>query len=114
MAKQSADLDTLFFALSDPTRRAVVGRLGLGPATVGELAAPFDMALPSFMKHISFLERSELIVSKKSGRTRTCMLNRDRLIAAERWFGEQHALWTNRYSNLDDLLSELNGDKHDN
>lgn len=114
MDNQSAEMNAVFFALADPTRRAVIGRLGRGPATVSELAAPFDMALPSFMKHISFLERSQLIVSRKSGRTRTCALNRERLIAAERWFGEQHALWADRYSNLDSLLTELNGDKHEN
>ncbi len=109
MAHQNAALDSVFHALADPTRRAVIQRLGRGSATISELAQPFDMALPSFMKHISVLERSRLIVSKKKGRVRTCLLSRDRLIAAERWFGEQHALWGSRYSNLDGLLAKLNG-----
>ena len=56
MAQHSAQLDDVFHALADPTRRAVLGRLGTGPASVGELAAPFAMALPSFMKHIRYLE----------------------------------------------------------
>jgi DNA-binding transcriptional ArsR family regulator len=113
MANQIAALDSVFHALADPTRRAVIQRLGRGAATVSELAQPFDMALPSFMKHISVLERSRLIVSTKTGRVRTCTLDRDYLIAAERWFGEQHALWQSRYSNLDGLLTKLNGEEND-
>ncbi len=113
MDNQSIDLDAVFRALADPTRRAVLGRLGQGTATIGELAAPFDMALPSFMKHISVLERSRLIVSRKRGRVRTCALDRDNLIAAERWFGEQHLLWQTRYSKLDSLLASIKGGKND-
>lgn len=103
-------LDTVFHALADPTRRAVLGRLGRGSATISELAEPFDMALPSFMKHISVLERSHLIVSRKTGRVRTCALDRKSLIAAERWFGEQHLLWQTRYSKLDTLLASIKGE----
>jgi DNA-binding transcriptional ArsR family regulator len=113
MDNQSVELDTVFHALADPTRRAVLHRLGKGTATIGELAEPFDMALPSFMKHISVLERSRLIVSRKIGRVRTCALDRERLIAAERWFGEQHLLWQTRYSKLDSLLASLKGDDDD-
>lgn len=113
MDNQSVELDAVFHALADPTRRAVLHRLGKGTATIGELAEPFDMALPSFMKHISVLERSRLIVSRKIGRVRTCALDRERLIAAERWFGEQHLLWQTRYSKLDSLLANLKGDDDD-
>jgi DNA-binding transcriptional ArsR family regulator len=113
MDNQSIELDAVFHALADPTRRAVLGRLGQGTATIGELAAPFDMALPSFMKHIAVLERSRLIVSRKSGRVRTCALDRDNLVAAERWFGEQHLLWQTRYSKLDSLLASIKGDDND-
>lgn len=113
MDNQSAELDAVFHALADPTRRAVLARLGQGSATIGELAAPFDMALPSFMKHITVLERSRLIVSRKQGRVRTCALDRDNLIAAERWFGEQHLLWQTRYSKLDSLLASIKGDDND-
>ncbi len=109
MDNQSIELDAVFHALADPTRRAVLGRLGQGAATIGELAAPFDMALPSFMKHIGVLERSRLIVSRKIGRVRTCALDRDNLIAAERWFGEQHLIWQTRYSKLDSLLASIKG-----
>ena len=110
MASQSSDVDLVFHALADPTRRAVVQRLGKGEATVSELAEPFDMALPSFLKHLGVLEKSRLIASRKSGRVRTCSLQRDSLMAAERWFTEQRALWQNRYDNLDGLLATLNGE----
>jgi DNA-binding transcriptional ArsR family regulator len=110
MASQSFAVDLVFHALADPTRRAVVQRLGKGEATVSELAAPFDMALPSFLKHLGVLEQSHLITSRKSGRVRTCVLQRDSLMAAERWFSEQRALWQNRYDNLDGLLAKLSGE----
>lgn len=112
MDKHGVILDEVFHALADPTRRAVLGKLGRGSATISELAAPFDMALPSFMKHIGVLEKANLIVSRKSGRVRTCALDQERLIAAERWFGEQHLLWQTRYSNLDTLLASIKG--HEN
>ena len=109
MDKHPIMLDAVFHALADPTRRAVLGRLGRGSATISELAEPFGMALPSFMKHIGVLERSNLIVSRKTGRVRTCALDRDSLIAAERWFGEQHLLWQTRYGKLDTLLASMKG-----
>lgn len=112
MANQQAALDTVFHALADPTRRAVIQRLGNGPATVSELAAPFPMALPSFMKHLGVLERSRLIVTRKAGRIRTCELERENLIAAERWFEEQRKYWQSRYDNLDDLLVTLSGEEN--
>ncbi len=114
MDNHYATLDTVFHALADPTRRAVIQRLGQGSATVSELAKPFDMALPSFMKHIGVLEASGLIGSKKVGRVRTCTLKKQKLAAAERWFDEQRALWESRYDNLDTLLESMNGGKDEN
>jgi DNA-binding transcriptional ArsR family regulator len=113
MANNALALDSVFHALADPTRRAVIQRLGRGPATVSELAEPFDMALPSFMKHMGVLERTGLVRSSKSGRIRTCMLERKKLAAAERWFDQQRAMWTSRYRNLDNLLEKLNGEDHE-
>jgi DNA-binding transcriptional ArsR family regulator len=110
MDNYKTPLDNVFHALADPTRRAVVQRLVRGSATVGELAAPFQMALPSFMKHIGVLEASGLIDSAKAGRVRTCTLNPEKLAAAERWFDEQRAIWESRYSNLDTLLMTLKGE----
>ena len=111
MENNCAALDSVFHALAAPTRRAVIQQLGKGSATVSELAKPFDMALPSFMKHIGVLEASGLIASRKIGRVRTCTLNPGKLAAAERWFGEQRALWESRYENLDNLLTELSGNE---
>ncbi|TAL54397.1 metalloregulator ArsR/SmtB family transcription factor [Pandoraea sp.] len=106
-------LDVVFHALADPTRRAVIQRLGRGPATVSELAEPFDMALPSFMKHVRVLEGTGLIRSTKIGRIRTCTLEREKLAAAERWFAQQRALWASRYDNLDNLLEKLQGESYE-
>ena len=80
---------------------------------MSELAKPFDMALPSFMKHIGVLERSRLIVSRKAGRIRTCELQRESLMAAQRWFDEQRERWQDRYTNLDGLLAKLSGDDYE-
>jgi DNA-binding transcriptional ArsR family regulator len=96
MANQSAVLTDVFYALADPTRRQVVSLLGRGPESVSVLAAPFAMALPSFMKHLAVLERSGLVRSNKVGRTRTCELQQKALTQAERWIAEQRALWQAR------------------
>ena len=100
-------LDSVFYALSDPTRRAVIQQLGQGQATVGELAAPFDMALPSFMKHIGVLEASGLIGSKKVGRVRTCKIKQKKLAAVETWLNEQRVLWEGRADRLGDYAETL-------
>lgn len=70
------------------------------------------MALPSFLKHISVLEGSHLIVCQKQGRVRTCSLERETLVAAERWFAEQNKIWQSRYTNLDGLLQTLDTKKN--
>jgi len=97
-------LDSVFHALADPTRRAVVGRLVRGPAAVTELASPFAMALPSFMKHLRVLEKDGLIRSEKIGRIRTCRINAERLAAAESWLSEQHEIWRARADRLADFV----------
>ena len=91
MANQSGRLSEVFYALADPTRRAIVSALGRGPETVSTLAVPFAMALPSFMKHLGVLERSGVIRSNKVGRVRTCALVPRTLSQAERWMAEQRA-----------------------
>ena len=111
MENYSASLDIAFHALSDPTRRAVMSKLMRGPAPVKELARPFEMGLPSFLKHLKILEESGLIASRKEGRVRTCFARADRLEAVERWFDEQRAIWSSRYDNLDNLLMDLKGEK---
>lgn len=105
MAQSPARLDDVFQALADPTRRAVIARLGAGPASVGELAAPFDMALPSFMKHIRALEESGLIRTRKEGRVRTCTIERKAFASAERWLSAQRALWEARTDRLEQFVT---------
>jgi DNA-binding transcriptional ArsR family regulator len=97
-------LNGVFQALADPTRRAVLGRLSKGPASIGELAKPFDMALPSFMKHIRFLEESGWILTRKVGRVRTCTIEKKAFAAADAWLSKQRALWEARFDRLDALL----------
>lgn len=96
MANSLALLTDVFYALADPTRRAIVATLGHGPESVSTLAAPFPMALPSFMKHLSVLERCGVIRSRKVGRVRTCELVTQPLTQAEHWIADQRALWDAR------------------
>ncbi|KAF0968447.1 ArsR/SmtB family transcription factor [Gordonia sp. YY1] len=106
MANSSVTLDEIFGALADPTRRAVVERLGRGPATVGELAGPFPMTLPSFMKHLKVLEESGLVMTKKTGRTRMCTLDRRRLRRLQTWLEHQRTTWTERTDRLEAFVTE--------
>jgi DNA-binding transcriptional ArsR family regulator len=105
MAQYSPPLDSVFQALADPTRRAVLSRLGTGSASIGELAAPFDMALPSFMKHIRYLENTGLIRTRKSGRVRTCTLERKSFDPIETWLGEQRSIWEGRSDRLEHFVT---------
>jgi DNA-binding transcriptional ArsR family regulator len=107
MVERATALDSVFKALADPTRRAVVERLSRGTAPVSELAKPFGMALPSFMQHLDVLEKCGLVVSQKQGRVRTYRLEAQTLAAAEDWLGEQRALWARRLDQLDDYLTTL-------
>jgi len=111
MENYSASLNKVFHALADPTRRSLIARLGSGSASIKELAEPFSLGLPSFLKHIKVLERSGLIASVKVGRVRTCKLRHGNLTAAEKWFDEQRAAWESRYKNLDNLLTTLKGEE---
>lgn len=95
------NLDAIFQSLADPTRRAVIARLGRGSASVTELAKPFEMALPSFMKHIRQLEGSGLIRTHKHGRVRTCTIEENKFAMIEAWLKEQHTLWEARLDRLD-------------
>ncbi|WEK03190.1 MAG: metalloregulator ArsR/SmtB family transcription factor [Candidatus Devosia phytovorans] len=104
-------LNGIFQALADPTRRAVIGRLGRGPASVGDLAEPFDMALPSFMKHIHMLEETGLIQTEKVGRVRTCSIDKLRLAAVGGWLEEQRAIWEGRTDRLEQFVTEARKSK---
>ena len=107
MPNQTATLDRVFQALADPTRRAVLERLGRGPVPVSALAEPFKMALPSFMQHLDVLEASRLVRSRKQGRVRTYSLAPEPLKQAETWMEKHRALWEKRLDQLDDFLTHL-------
>jgi DNA-binding transcriptional ArsR family regulator len=113
MPNQSAVLtrepgfDRVFKALADPTRLAVVERLGQGPAATSQLADEFDMALPSFLQHLKVLEESGLVASHKQGRVRTYRLTPAPLRDAEHWLSEQRDVWERRLDRLDEHLHTM-------
>jgi len=100
MANHSLSLNQMFLALGDPTRRAIVDRLAGGTASVKELAAPFRMALPSFLKHLGVLERCGLVRSRKEGRVRLCELAPEPMRLAEDWLEQQRQVWEARTDRL--------------
>lgn len=104
---QSAAADDVFHALSNPTRRKVLERLSRGPATVSELAAPFDMQLPSFVQHLSVLEQSRLVTSRKRGRVRTYEIAPARFKVAEDWLAARRATWEARLDAFDRYVRQL-------
>ncbi|HTM45100.1 MAG TPA: metalloregulator ArsR/SmtB family transcription factor [Polyangiaceae bacterium] len=104
---QTAVADDVFYALSNVTRRKVLEQLSAGPATVSELAAPFDMKLPSFVQHLSVLERSRLVKSKKRGRVRTYEIAPERFRVAEDWLSSRRRVWEARLDRLDQYVKQL-------
>jgi DNA-binding transcriptional ArsR family regulator len=104
---QSAVADAVFHALSNPTRRKVLEQLSVGPATVSELAAPFDMQLPSFVQHLSVLEKSRLVRSKKRGRVRTYEIAPERFTVVEGWLTARRQLWEARLDRFDHVVKQL-------
>ena len=104
---QSAVADDVFYALSNSTRRKVLEQLSIGPATVSELAAPFDMKLPSFVQHLSVLEQSRLVKSKKCGRVRTYEIVPERFKVAEDWLSKQRQIWEVRLDRFDEYVKKL-------
>lgn len=110
MATFQANLPAVFGALADPTRLAVVERLVSSPASVSELAEPFDMAGPSFLKHLKVLEDAGVTVSEKRGRVRTVWLAPDMLASVETWVRQHRRLWESRLEDLGTFLKEENNE----
>ena len=107
MPNQSPQLTRVFQALADPTRRAVLERLGRGPVAMSDLHRPFTMALPSFSQHLDVLEKCGLVRSKKAGRVRTYRLVPKPLEQVEHWVTRQRSIWERRLDQLDSFLSTL-------
>ena len=103
---KEADLDLIFGALADPTRRRLVFSLRSGEATVEELGRPLAISTPGVMKHLAILERSGLITTEKRGRSRFCRLEADRLATAEQWTAEVRGFWDGGLTRLANLMEE--------
>jgi DNA-binding transcriptional ArsR family regulator len=101
------NLDSVYQALADPSRRAIVARLTRGPASVSELARPLPMSLPAVVQHLAVLEASGLVRSRKVGRVRTCRIEPKALGLAEQWIAQRREEWEQRLDRLGDYLSEL-------
>ncbi|MGD9914176.1 MAG: ArsR/SmtB family transcription factor [Rhizobiaceae bacterium] len=111
MAKHDPDLSLLFHALADPTRRAILSRLGEGPLRVTELAQPTGLRLPTVMRHLSVLEEAGLIASAKDGRVRTCAIVPEALAPARTWLDEQRAIWEARLDRFDAFVMDMMKDR---
>ncbi|HEX4298581.1 MAG TPA: metalloregulator ArsR/SmtB family transcription factor [Devosia sp.] len=109
MNDATTNLDRMFEALADPTRRAMVERLGRGPASVSELAAPLPMSLPAVVQHLQVLEKSGLITTQKIGRTRTCTIDNGALSLVEQWINDRRTGWERRLDRLGSLLDAEDG-----
>ena len=107
MAKHDPDLSLIFQALSDPTRRAMLARLGQGATPVSELARPTGLALPTVMRHLAVLEDAQLISSEKTGRTRMCSARPETMAATADWLAQQRDLWEARTDQLEAYVATL-------
>jgi DNA-binding transcriptional ArsR family regulator len=104
---QYAAADAVFHALANPTRRMVLERLSVGPATVSELAERFDMQLPSFVQHLGVLERSQLVKSRKCGRVRTYELAPEPFTVVEDWLTARRHEWEARLDRFEQHIRQL-------
>ncbi len=105
MPKQLEDVDRVLYALADPTRRRIVERLGSGPASVTELAAPLPMSLPAVVQHLQVLEHCGVIGTQKIGRVRTCHLELERLDTVQDWIAARRRGWERRLDRLGEALA---------
>jgi DNA-binding transcriptional ArsR family regulator len=111
--QNDSQLDAIFFALADPTRRAMLDTLTKGDANVSELADPFSMSLPAISKHLTVLENAGLIVREKHGRVRQCHLQPEPLKTAAAWLSHYRAFWEGQFDALEEYLNNIQDDtKH--
>ena len=106
MSAPAVGLDRVFHALADPSRLGMVERLSRGPASVTELAAPLDMAMPSVMKHLKVLEQGRLVRSTKTGRVRIYRIEPRALGAIDKWVAQRRSAWNHHFDRLERLLAE--------
>jgi DNA-binding transcriptional ArsR family regulator len=108
---QYVTLDRTLAAISDPTRRQILDRLGQGPASITELAQPFAMSLTGLKKHVQILEEADLVITEKVGRTRHCRLGPSRLDDAIDWIGFYRKQWERRLDGLEAYFEQRKGDQ---
>ena len=106
MHRKKPDIDRVFHALGDPSRRAIVEKLSEGPLSVSRLAEPLDITLAAVVQHLQVLEESGLVQTEKVGRVRTCRIETAGLSAAEKWIGDRRSMWERRFDRLGHLLAE--------
>ena len=106
MHRRKPDIDRVFHALGDATRRAILDKVSHGPISVSRLAEPFDMSLAAVVQHLQVLEESGLVQTEKVGRVRTCRIESAGLNAAMQWIGDRRSMWERRLDRLGDLLAE--------
>src|SRR4051794_27554852 len=104
-------LDRVFAALADPTRRAILARLARGEATVNELVAPFKLSQPAISKHLKVLEKAGLITRGRDAQKRPCRIAAEPLAAADEWLEDFRKIWEANFDRLDTLLDELKAEK---
>ena len=104
--KPKPNIDRVFHALGDPTRRAIMEKLSQGPVSVSRLAEPLAITLAAVVQHLQVLEESGLVQTEKVGRVRTCRIESAGLSAAEKWIGDRRSMWERRLDRLGDLLAE--------
>ena len=103
---EKPDVERVFHALGDPTRRAILEKLSEGPSSVSHLASPLDMTLAAVVQHLQVLEESGLVRTQKTGRVRTCNIETAGFAVAEQWLGERRSIWAKRFDRLGDLSGE--------
>jgi DNA-binding transcriptional ArsR family regulator len=104
--RSKVNIDRVFHALGDPTRRAIVEKLSEGPLSVSRLASPLDITLTAVAQHLQVLEESGLVHTEKVGRVRTCRIESAGFSALEKWLGDRRSTWERRLDRLGDLLAE--------
>ncbi|MBT8471323.1 MAG: winged helix-turn-helix transcriptional regulator [Marinicaulis sp.] len=107
LPKPDSELDAVFAALADPTRRAILTRLAAGEATVNEIAAPFDISQPAISRHLKVLENAGLVDRTVDEQRRPAKLHADNMAAAVDWLSFFSQFWTKSFDQLDDLLTQL-------
>jgi DNA-binding transcriptional ArsR family regulator len=106
MHRKKPDIDRVFHALGDPTRRGIMEKLSEGPISVSRLAGPLDITLAAVVQHLQVLEESGLVHTEKVGRVRTCRIEPGGLNAVDQWISDRRTTWERRLDRLGDLLAE--------